>query len=70
MRYSYAQDRDARDTDAMEIKAFFGLLYLAGLCRTSHRNVMDLCDTDGTGLELFRLVMRRARFSFLLPAYV
>ncbi|KAK9737512.1 Transposase IS4 [Popillia japonica] len=41
-RTNYQRERDAKDTDMLEIQAFFGLLYLAGILksnRSTHRNV-------------------------------
>lgn len=61
----YSRDRDAKQTDKIELKAFLGLLYLAGFHRNNRLNLMDLWNTDGTGIELFRLTMSLRRFRFL-----
>lgn len=45
-----------------------GLLYLAGVKKSSHVNLKDLWATDGLGFELFRCVMSLPRFEFLLTA--
>jgi len=66
VRRKYSRERDAKDTDKAELKALFGLLYLAGTLRSSHTNVADLWANDGTGVEMFRLVMLLKRFQFLL----
>ncbi|XP_054713571.1 piggyBac transposable element-derived protein 4-like [Uloborus diversus] len=63
---NYSRLRDAKCTDSVEIKALFGLLYLAGLHKSSHLNVRDLWATDGTGIEIFRCVMSYNRFLFLM----
>lgn len=54
------------ETCITEIKAVFGLLYLAGTFRNNHRNLSDLWATDGTGMEVFRCTMSQRRFSFLV----
>jgi hypothetical protein len=61
----YSRERDSRFTDVIEIKAFFGLLYLAGVYRASRLNLKELWDTQGNGIEKFRLVMGLKRFMFL-----
>lgn len=53
-------------TSEVEIKALFGLLYLAGVFRNNHRLLQDLWNTDGTGMEVFRSTMSIRRFQFLL----
>ncbi|KAB0803234.1 hypothetical protein PPYR_00204 [Photinus pyralis] len=59
--YAY-RPRDARETDLLEIKAFIGLLFFAGSCYSNHRNVIDLWNNNGTGIEIFRLVQSKNRF--------
>lgn len=66
VRPNYSRERDAKETDIVELKAFFGLLYLAGVNRSNHQNLLDLWRTDGTGVEMFRLVMGVNRFRFLI----
>ncbi|KAB0805145.1 hypothetical protein PPYR_02115, partial [Photinus pyralis] len=68
MRPRYSRARDAADTDVVEIKAVLGLLYLAGVQRSSHINLRDLWMQDGTGVEYFRLTMGLNRFQFILRA--
>lgn len=65
-RPKYQRDRDTRFTDVTEIKALFGLLYLAGRLRAHRLNTLDLWDNNGHGVEIFGLVMSRMRFHFLL----
>ncbi|KAG8233322.1 hypothetical protein J437_LFUL012494 [Ladona fulva] len=60
----YGRERDCKLMDLSEMRAFFGLLYMAGFLRNSKLNTSDLWSTDGTGVEFFRLGskfgMRRA----------
>nr|CAI5866340.1 unnamed protein product [Callosobruchus analis] len=62
----YSRERDAKLTDIVEVKALIGLLYLAGVMKSSHLNAEDLWRVDGTGIEIFRLTMSLQRFRFLL----
>lgn len=55
-----------KQTDELEIKAVFGLLYLAGLYKSNRQNMEDMWSTDGTGVEIFRSTMSLHRFSFLI----
>jgi len=52
----------------IEIKSVIGLLYLAGVKKSAHINLNEFWHTDGTGIELFRLVMSLRRFRLLLRA--
>jgi len=61
----YSRERDAKQIDKTELKAFLGLLYLAGLYRSNRLNLTDLWATDGSGIELFRLTMSLRRFRFI-----
>lgn len=54
------------NTNITEIKALFGILYLAGVYKNSHRNLKDLWRTNGTGVDIFRSVMAFNRVMFLL----
>lgn len=65
---SYAQERNARLTDITEIKALIGVLFFAGVCKSSHQHIDDLWANDGTGIDMFRCCMSKKRFSFLLRA--
>ncbi|XP_023212527.1 uncharacterized protein LOC111615331 [Centruroides sculpturatus] len=56
----------ARDTDIVEMKAFLGLLLLAGIYHSNRMNLDDLWNVDGTGVEVFRLTMSLQCFRFLL----
>ncbi|XP_008178393.1 piggyBac transposable element-derived protein 4-like [Acyrthosiphon pisum] len=67
-RSSYARERDVLPTNLIEIKSVIGLLYLAGVKKSAHINLDEFWHTDGTGIELFRLVMSLRRFRLLLRA--
>lgn len=53
------------DVSLDELKAYIGLLYIAGLNRSNRQNLNDLWRTDGTGVEIFRSTMSLQRFYFL-----
>ncbi|UYV82603.1 hypothetical protein LAZ67_22000093 [Cordylochernes scorpioides] len=53
-------------TSEIEIRAFSGLLYLAGVYKSGHENVESLFASDGTGRDIFPSVMSVKRFPFLL----
>lgn len=63
---SYNRSRDCKPTDCVEIRALFGLLYIAGTLRISHANLEDSHATDGTGLSIFPTTMSLKRMKFLL----
>lgn len=67
-RSSYTRDRDCKPTDAPELRAVLGLLYLSGVLKSSHTNLTDLWATDGLGVEYFKATMSLNRFRFLLRA--
>ncbi|XP_026323950.1 piggyBac transposable element-derived protein 4-like [Hyposmocoma kahamanoa] len=48
-----------------ELKAFIGLLYIAGVTKSNRQNLKDLWRTDGTGVDVFRTTMSLQRFYFL-----
>lgn len=52
--------------DKLEIEAFIGLLYMQGVFKSGHEDIMSMWATDGTGRDLFRSTMSLARFSFIL----
>ncbi|GBP19814.1 PiggyBac transposable element-derived protein 4 [Eumeta japonica] len=54
------------DADAVEIRALFGLLYIAGSLKISHANLEDLYASDGTGIPIFPITMSVKRVKFLL----
>lgn len=62
----YKDKRDAKSTTVSEMKAFIGLLYLAGLDHGAKKNLKDFWCQDGLGSELFIATMAQRRFRFLL----
>lgn len=64
----YERQRDVIQTDRTEIRAMIGLLYLAGVNKSSKQNLEDLWRSDGHGIEYFRLTMSLRRFRLLLRA--
>ena len=65
-RENYTQKSKVRDTDNVEMNAFLGLLLFAGTYHSNRMNLDDLWETDGTGIDVFRLTMSLHRFRFLL----
>lgn len=66
VRNNYRSDHNmARPLSFEELKAYFGLLYLAGLLHGGKMNIEDFWNTDGTGIEIFRATMSLKRFRFL-----
>lgn len=62
----FARERDAKETDLIEIKAFIGLLYLAGAYRGNRQSLEELWGSEGDGIEKFGLVMNIKRFKFII----
>lgn len=54
--------------DTIEMRAFIGLLYLAGVFKSNNEDLKALFATDGTGRDIFRATMSLNRFYFLLSA--
>lgn len=52
--------------DIIELKAFLGLLYLAGVFKSNNEDLRSLFATNGTGRDIFRATMSLNRFYFLL----
>ncbi|CAK1595330.1 unnamed protein product [Parnassius mnemosyne] len=57
-----------QETTICELKAFIGLLYLAGVTKSNRQCLKDLWRTDGTGVDIFRTTMSLQRFQFLQNA--
>ena len=49
---NYKQSNKGRDSDIMEMKAFLGLVFLAGIYHSNRVNPDDLWNPDGTGVEI------------------
>lgn len=65
IKQNYARDRDAKLTDEVEMKAYIGVLYIAGVMKSGRLNVLDLWNTNGFGVEAVYLTMSYNRFRFL-----
>ncbi|KAJ8914718.1 hypothetical protein NQ315_017428 [Exocentrus adspersus] len=66
VKSKFQRVRDCLPTDIVEIKAFLGLLYLAGVFGGGHRQLADFWVTNGLGIDIFRMAMSEKRFRFLL----
>ncbi|KAI4471976.1 piggybac transposable element-derived protein 4 [Holotrichia oblita] len=66
VREKFGRERDCRPTNKAEIKAFLGLLYLAGVFRGARQRLSDFWATDGLGIHIFRMTMSEKRFRFLI----
>lgn len=67
-RSDYVRERDILPTNLIEINSVIDLVYLVGVKKFAHINLDKFRLTDGTGIELFQLVMSLRRFRFLLRA--
>lgn len=52
--------------DKIELMSLFGLLFYSAVFKSNHENANTLFATDGTGREIFRLVVSKKRFLFLI----
>ncbi|CAI6376022.1 unnamed protein product [Macrosiphum euphorbiae] len=68
IRTNFQRERNCLDTTREEIKALFGLLYLAGVLRSNYLNLKDLWSDNPLSPEYFRAVMSLKRFYLLLRA--
>ncbi|XP_069701433.1 piggyBac transposable element-derived protein 4-like [Periplaneta americana] len=66
LKEKITRERDRRPTDVIEMKAFLGLLYLAGIFHGGHQNIRDFWTTDDLGVNIFRMAMSEKRFRFLV----
>ncbi|XP_069618531.1 piggyBac transposable element-derived protein 4-like [Ranitomeya imitator] len=66
IKEQFSRERDIKNTDVIELKAFIGLLYLAGAFRANRQSLEELWGTDGDGIEKFSLVMNLKRFKVLI----
>lgn len=55
-----------KDIDLVELKSFIGLLIYSAVFKSGHEAASSLFATDGTGREIFRCVMTKERFLFVL----
>ncbi|XP_072380895.1 uncharacterized protein [Diabrotica undecimpunctata] len=63
---NYNRENNAKEIGALKIRAFIGLLYLAGVLKSGRLSTDELWNKDGSGSEMFQLTMSRYRFKFLL----
>lgn len=63
---NFQRERDAKTTHPTEVLAFLGLLLYSGVLKANRLNIEELWRSDGSGIEMFRLVMSIKRFRFLL----
>lgn len=54
-----------KETNTSELKAFIGLLFIAGFYRSGRQNLNDHWASDGTGIKKIRLTMSQQRFHFI-----
>jgi hypothetical protein len=62
IRSNYERERNALPTDVAEMRAFIGLLYLAGMHTAGRKSLQDLWDCNVFGIEIFQLTMSEYRF--------
>jgi hypothetical protein len=63
---NFSHEIDAKLTDKTELKAFIGLLYLAGALWSNKQSLEELWGTDGDDVEKLRLVTNERCFKFLI----
>ncbi|XP_015120075.1 piggyBac transposable element-derived protein 4 isoform X1 [Diachasma alloeum] len=68
IRGAFERETDARATDAIEMRALLGILYMLGVQKAGHLNLKEIWVTDGTAPDFFRAVMSLKRFYQLLSA--
>lgn len=66
IKEKFQRDRDAKYVSMNELQAFLGLLILSGVKTAGHTSFLELWNTDGSGIEVFRACMSSKRFLFLL----
>jgi hypothetical protein len=66
VNYADREKYKVERTTLAEIKACIGLLYMAGMFKSSRQNLEDLWANDKTGMTFFRLTMSLKHFRFLL----
>lgn len=66
IKENYQRERDTKLIDIIELKAFIGLLYLAGVYKSNRQSLEELWGTNGDGVEKFGLVMNIKRFKFII----
>lgn len=66
VKYKNPESPIYKETNLVELKALVGLLYYSSVFKGNHESIHSLFAKDGTGRDVFRCVMPRNRFTFLL----
>lgn len=69
IKESFSRERDVKHTDLVELRAFIGLLYLAGAFKANRLTLEELWGKDDDGIAKFNLVMNIKRFKFLIRCH-
>lgn len=62
----FPRERDAKTRTPMEIRAVLGVIYMAGVLKSSHTILEDLYATDGTDVDFFICSVSIKRLKFFL----
>lgn len=65
-RYADPAKSDLRPCTVNEMKSFLGLLIYSAIFKSNNEDICSLFATDGTGRDIFRTTMSRARFAIIL----
>lgn len=66
IKKNFSRERDIKLTDITELRAFIGLLYLAGAYKRNRLSLEELWGRENDGIEKFGLVMSFRRFKTLV----
>jgi len=58
-KYKNLMQSSIKNVDEVELRSLFGLLFYSAVFKSNHENANTLFATDGTGTEIFRLVMSK-----------
>ncbi|XP_043263439.1 piggyBac transposable element-derived protein 4-like [Colletes gigas] len=64
--HQYSRDRGCKNINKNEFMAYLGLLYLIGINKSHHANVKEIFSSDGTGIQITRVVMSYKRFLLII----
>ncbi|XP_045458229.1 piggyBac transposable element-derived protein 4-like [Melitaea cinxia] len=66
IKNKYARERDAKQTDAMEMRGYIGILLMAGVMKIGRLSVAQIFEhVKHTGIDAIYLTMSEQRFKFL-----
>ncbi|KAK9675024.1 Transposase IS4 [Popillia japonica] len=65
-KYKRADKRELNAVDDIEMKEFMGLLIYTAFFKCNTEDIASIFSTDGTGRDIFILVMSQKRFAVLL----